>query len=165
MARWKKTTRMRRAYLGSDNITKRPVNSGIHKEGMGLLYNHMPTPNHSQAFGDGGRLTEPSLHALFAELQERQFNSIKNLMKSRARMLEAKHIRLTIRDKMMWVVLRNARHFKLVLFWGSSRYLFIKYQGIQGLVSISKPYPSRDLAMEAYDNNEIFYLDFIRIPA
>lgn len=152
--------RMRKAYLRPWNVTTKPKNAGLHKEGMGKLYDHVLKPTHAAAFNDMARL--------FAIRNERAWNKVKHLLLVRTRMIEQNlHNQLRAKDEFYHITLQNSKQFKLVLFWssGMSEYHFVKYEDIKGLISISQPYLSRKAAMDAYlVHRDIFWLDFIRIP-
>lgn len=117
-------------------------------------------PDHKMAFID-----EDGMHSLFAFKHEVHFNLIMRTMEARARLrLEQRHARLNIKDKLMWVVLQSGKHFKLVLFWGSSSFFFMKYEDLKGSVTVSKPYPRRDEAMDDYDRRNIQWIEVIPLP-
>lgn len=148
---------MRRSYLKSVNVTTKAKNSGLNKEGMSRLYDHMKSVEGHRLEIDNGTMT-------FLDLGK-EWRRIISLMETRSRMLvENRHHSRTIKERLLWVVLQESKYFKLVLFWntGAGRYYFIKVQ--VDLVSMSKPYVSRDSAMDAHQHRDIFWLDFVRIP-
>lgn len=147
-------SRMRRAYLRSKNVTTKPLHTGLNKVGMAELYNHMTRMRFSWV---------DELNNFFHVDSDKDFNRIKAVMELRARQLHEKNIRLPTKQRTMWVVIQSGKHFKLVLFWGSSSYMFVKYEDLKGRVSISRPYLSRDEAMSAYDGRTVYWLDSIPI--
>ncbi len=151
MPRWKKTGRMRRAYL--DKKPGRVFNSALMQHMNGKVIH----PAQIDPFND--------LSRLFSFQNEAVFNKIKQKMeKSMQGYFEALHNR-RIKEEYLHVVLQKSKHFKLVLFWASGvpKYHFIKHEDFKGLISVSQPYVSRDSAMDAFEHRDIFWLDFIRI--
>jgi hypothetical protein len=159
--------RIRRAYLRPYLVTTKPKNAGPlaftlmeREDGTKVdvkLNRHVSNPGHELAFSD--------LAGVFAFKNEQEFNKIRRLMEVRSRMLrEHLHHNRQIKDVFVHVVLQRSKHFSLVLFWntGAGRYYFVKRQF--DLVSMSKPYVSRDSAMDAHQHRDIFWLDFVRIP-
>ncbi len=150
MPRWKKTGRMRRAYVNPPK--GRIYNSSL----IPNLQGRVLAPTHVDPFSE--------LSHFFALNNEQTFNKIRHLMEVRAKMrVENLHHNRHIKDVYLSVVLQESKYFKLVLFWntGAGKYFFIRHK--TDLVSISKPYESRASAMDAHSHRDIFWLDFIRI--
>ena len=155
MPRWKKTKTgpMRRAYLKP--LMAKPKNTGLNKQGMADLYNHMQDQGHNLAFN--------ALAREFAGQNEKAFRRIQTLMEIRARMSEKNIHNARIKEEFLHVTLQQSKYFKLVMFWGTGagKYFFVKHR--IDMVSISKPYESRASAMDAHSHHDIFWLDFIKL--
>lgn len=162
MAQWTKFNKPpRRAYLKP--LTGKPRHTGIHQQATSELYNNHTNaynPNHAMAFNTNA--------VEFAQAFCREFQAVQVKMEQRVNLLFNKlNNHIHIKEKLFNVTLQQSKQFKLVLFWvsGQDTYYFIRYSGTRSLVSVSKPYTGRETAMSAYDSNDIYWLDFIPIPA
>lgn len=160
MARWTRHNQPpRRSYL--KRLVGKPQHTGVDKGRMSEYYGRTQSfnPTHAMAFNPKAMK--------YADEFIKEFESVRAKIEQRiALMFNKMNVNYTIKERVFCVELQRSKHFRLNMFWvtGQNSYFFIKYEDFKSLLSISKPYGTREDAMYNYENNVIFWLDYIQIP-